>query len=238
MSLWIIIRYLKHHFRKVRVVLPIDEDVKSYLYRMKFPSAVSETALIENQVNGWRKIGQPSDVLLEMTPLDKKGDLVEVTRDVLGRIGELLKNNLGYKRRDVTAFSNVVSEVCNNIFDHSGDKGMVAAQRYTKNDGTKYAIIAVADLGIGIRRSLAQRYKEARNWSHIEAIINALKKEYSRQTNRGLGLFMVSKIVGDYKGNLHIRSGDARLYLRYQAREFSSTEFPGTQLSISLSVKD
>jgi signal transduction histidine kinase len=237
-SLWVIVRYLKLHFRRVRLVLPSENDVQSYLNRMRFPLALDGIATIENKLISSKDAGRPSDVLLEMTPLEKEGDLIDVTREILGRIGNILKNTLSYTKKDISAFSNVVTEVCNNIFDHSRDKGIVAAQRYTKKDGTKYAIIAVADLGIGIRQSLAERYEEASSWSHSEAIVKALQKEYSRRPNRGLGLFMVSKIVGEYRGNLHIRSGDARLYLRYQAHGISCAEFPGTQLAISLSVKE
>jgi sensor histidine kinase regulating citrate/malate metabolism len=79
-------------------------------------------------------------------------------------------------------------------------------------------VVGVADLGIGIRQSLATRYRQAERWSHIQAIVNALQKEYSRHPDRGLGLFMVSQIVGAYQGSLHLRSGDARLYLRHRAR--------------------
>jgi hypothetical protein len=48
---------------------------------------------------------------------------------------------------------------------------------------------------------------------------------------------MVSKIVGAYRGSLHIRSGDARLYLRHRARRLAASPFPGTQLAISLSAR-
>jgi signal transduction histidine kinase len=137
----------------------------------------------------------------------------------------------------VSAFATVVAEVCTNIFDHSGDSGVVAAQRYTrKQDKRKYVIIAVADIGIGIRASLAKRFRDATRWTHLQSIVNALQKEYSSRPERGLGLFMVSKIVGKHDGSLHIRSGDARLYLRHRARGIPVGDFPGTQLSISLSA--
>jgi hypothetical protein len=48
---------------------------------------------------------------------------------------------------------------------------------------------------------------------------------------------MVSKIVGQYRGSLHLRSGDARLYLRHRARRLAAGLFPGTQLAISLSAQ-
>jgi hypothetical protein len=173
-----------------------------------------------------------------MTAIKHQPDLIKVTRNILGRIGQILESELQYKERDITAFSSLLSEVCTNIFDHSEDRGVAAAQRYTKKDGTKYAIIAVADFGIGIKASLAKRFREAENWSHLQAMVNALQKEYSRHPERGLGLYMVSKIVGEYRGSLRIRSGDALLYLRYRAQGISSVSFPGTQIALSLSVKE
>ncbi|MDD5584333.1 MAG: hypothetical protein PHV55_04690, partial [Candidatus Omnitrophica bacterium] len=81
---------------------------------------------------------------------------------------------------------------------------------------------------------LGKRY-DVSSWSHSDAIVQALKKEFSAFPNRGLGLYMVSKITKDYGGALHVRSGDARVYIRYNARGSQTVLFPGTQVSISLS---
>jgi signal transduction histidine kinase len=237
LGLWIMIRYLERRFRTVGVILPTDRDLCSYLRRMNFLSVVSEMARIEGDECRYPGVGRPSDVLLEMSLVEKQADVVKVTENILTRIGTILKKELQYEERDVTAFSTVVSEVCTNVFDHSEDKGMVAAQRYTQKDGTKFAIIAVADLGIGMRASLEKRYRQAQGWSHLQAIVNALQKTYSRHPDRGLGLFIVSKIVGEYRGSLHIGSGDARLYLRHRARGIERAPFPGTQVSITLSAR-
>lgn len=236
-GLWGVLRYLKRRFRTVHVVPPVERDLQAYLRRMNFPAIVSEVAELEDELSGRTTSGAPSDVLLEITPIAEQADVEQVTRNVLGRIRRILGSELGYGERDITAFCTVVSEACTNIFDHSEDVGVVAAQRYTQRGGTKYVIVGVADLGIGIRQSLATRYREAETWSHLQAIINALQKEYSRHPERGLGLFMVSKIVGEYRGSLHIRSGDARLYLRHRARGIAAGPFPGTQLAISLSAR-
>src|SRR3990172_2108418 len=163
-SLWVIVRYLRRRFSRVRVILPQDRDLQSYLRRMNFSVAIRGIARLENDQHWKRVTGKPSDVLLEMTTIEKQADVVKVTRDILTRIGRILRSELQYDDKDITAFSTVVAEVCTNVFDHSEDTGMVAAQRYTKSDGTKYAIVAVADLGIGVRESLEKRYREAGQW--------------------------------------------------------------------------
>jgi len=235
-GLWCVLRYLKRRHHAVVVIPPTDLDLQGYLQRMNFPVVTARLALLEGSVGGRGATG-PSEVLLEMTPIEQQADVEKVLRDMLGRIRRILDSELGYGERDVTAFSTVLSEACTNICDHSEDIGVVAAQRYTQRDGTRYVIVGVADLGIGIRRSLATRYRHAERWSHIQAIVNALQKEYSRHPDRGLGLFMVSRIVGAYRGSLHIRSGDARLYLRHRAHRLVAGPFPGTQLAISLSAR-
>jgi anti-sigma regulatory factor (Ser/Thr protein kinase) len=218
------------------VILPSDRELHGYLCRMNFPAVTSPNAGLEGTVGGGGA-GGPSDVLLELTPIEQQADVEQVIRHMLGRVRRILESELGYGDRDVTAFCTVLAEACTNICDHSEDRGVVAAQRYTQRGGTRYVVVGVADLGIGIRQSLATRYRSAERWSHIQAIINALQKEYSRHPDRGLGLFMVSRIVGAYRGSLHLRSGDARLYLRHRAQRLAASPFPGTQLAISLSAR-
>jgi len=235
-GLWCVLRYLKRRYPSVVVIPPTDHELQGYLRRMNFPAETSASAVLERNVGGQPTSG-PSDVLLELTPIAQQADVEQVIRHMLSRVRRILESELGYAERDVTASCTVLAEACTNICDHSEDSGVVAAQRYTQRGGTRYVVVGVADLGIGIRQSLATRYRQAARWSHIQAIVNALQKEYSRHPDRGLGLFMVSKIVGAYRGSLHIRSGDARLYLRHRARRLAAAPFPGTQLAISLSAR-
>lgn len=235
-SLWVLARYLGKKFRTVKLVMPRSQVLRSYLQRMNFQIIMDQIAETDEHDSFVRRT-PPSDVLLEMTPIHGHADVVKVTGMILGRIGRILKTELQYDRKDIAQFSSLVSEVCMNIFDHSEDSGMVAAQRYTNSEGKKYVIVAVADLGIGIRRSLSERYPEAMKWTDIEAMINALKKDFSRHPNRGLGLFMVSKLVNDYGGSLDMRTGSARLHIRQRGTGFSTADFPGTQISISLSAR-
>ncbi len=236
-SLWCLLRYLKRRHGTVLVVPPTDPEVQGYLHRMHFPALLSSGAVPEES-NGGSGASGPSDVLLELTPIEKAEDVGRVLANMLGRIRRILERELGYGERDITAFCTVLAEVCTNILDHSEDTGVVAAQRYIQRGGMRYVVVGVADLGIGIRQSLGTRYRDAERWSHVQAIVHALQKEYSRHPDRGLGLYMVSKIVGAYRGSLHIRSGNARLYLRHRARRLAAHPFPGTQLAISLSARD
>lgn len=157
---WCVLRYLKRRHHAVVVIPPTDLDLQGYLQRMNFPAVTAPLALLEGSVGGRGATGS-SGVLLEMTPIAQQADVEKVLRNMLGRIRRILESELGYGERDVTAFCTVLAEACTNIFDHSEDIGVVAAQRYTQRGGRRYVVVGVADLGIGIRQSLATRYRHA-----------------------------------------------------------------------------
>jgi anti-sigma regulatory factor (Ser/Thr protein kinase) len=152
--------------------------------------------------------------------------------------GVILNNQLNFSEEEVGNYTTVVSELCHNIVDHSEDTGYLAVQRYMNHStGRRFVMIAVGDLGIGVRSALSKRYEDAEGWSHYEAITKALQKETSSSVSgdRGLGLHKVHEITRKYSGSLRIRSGDACFYFRNnRAFCFSPGFFPGVQVMISL----
>jgi hypothetical protein len=93
--------------------------------------------------------------------------------------------------------------------------------------------IAVADLGIGIRGSLAQRY-ELSDWSDVEAILHAARPGYSRcEGRRGIGLTQALTVARRFDGSLTIRSGSARVH--FADRRFHLVApFPGVQIALTV----
>lgn len=234
-------RHLKNMFKDVFLILPDNQYLQSYLSTMNFAHFAQQSMKLKNAnyiMNISRK--PSSEVLLELTRIETKDkghqrDIKNIINEIVERVRTILQNELNFKEKEISNFSTIISELCYNIKDHSEDEGFVTAQRYTRSsDGKKYVIIGVGDLGIGIKNSLGKRFNVS-GWSHLDAIIKAIKKEYSTFPNRGLGLYMVSKIIKDYRGALHIRSGDSRLYLRFTPSGVRTCLFPGTQISISLS---
>lgn len=238
--LWGVCRYLKDRYRKIMVVLPKSLDLQCYLNRMKLYDMLDPLVAFENKhyLSASHSMDQSSDVLLELTPIRRQNDIKGVIKEVLSRVETILAKQLSYDDKYISHITTTLSELCQNIFDHSEDEGVACVQRYTSRDGTRYVIIGVADYGIGIRESLAKRNLEAINWRHEVAIAKALLKEYSRHPHRGLGLYFVSKIVKEYRGSLNIRSGDAQFYFRSGFRNFETVDFPGTHVGISLSEKE
>lgn len=214
-----------------KVLAPEDLAVHGYLSRLGAWEQMRKIARLEEGLvthSGAR--GSDSDVLLELTPIRTQEDI----DGVLHHLKRIVTSNLGYSTRSVNAILNTLSELCHNVVDHSESAGWAVAQRYFRsNDGTCFVRIGVADTGIGIKASLGKRFKTV-TWSHFDAIVNALKKEFSRYPNRGMGLPMVGRIVNEFDGSLHVRSGDCRLSVGRRAQGISGAWFPGTLVGIVL----
>ena len=236
--LCLIARHLSRTFWDITCRMPDSEAVRSYLARMNVLATLGQFSSFEGGAAPLRP-ATPNEGLLEVTPIARRDDVESVLRLIGQRVSAILAEELNYQDREIAAFKNVVAELCHNVLDHSFDRGYVAAQRYVdQRRGRKFAIIGVGDLGIGIRESLAVRY-DVSEWTHATAITNAVRKQFSRDPTRGLGLYVVQRICHEYGGGLHIRSGDARVYIR--GRSFYRNEtapFPGTQVSITLYQAD
>ena len=229
--------HLSNRYWDILCRLPEDADIESYLTRMRVFDALLAYVTLERPP----QTGRPpvhNEGLLEVSEIAQRGDIESILGTIDARVGAILSEELRYTVREITGFKNVVAELCHNILDHSGDRGFLVAQRYLNPKlGKKFAIIGVCDLGVGIRASLASRY-DVSAWSHAQAISNALRKEFSRAPTRGLGLYIVRQICQQYRGSLHIRSGDTRVYMRgRRSYVHRSASFPGTQVSITLYEK-
>lgn len=105
----------------------------------------------------------------------------------------------------------VISELCQNIYQHSGDPdGCVLIQKYYQDEQRVFICLAVGDSGCGIRASLWDRY---RGLGHepIDFIRAAMDGTFTaRDTGRGgLGLRTVRNIASAHRGYLTVRSDTA-----------------------------
>lgn len=213
------------------IILPVNPNVTGYLSRLGAWEHLGKISELRSDAPLASHVGGvDSDVLLELSPISSAADI----QKILASLSTIIENNLGYSRASVNAVMNTLSELCQNIVDHSDSAGWAVAQRYHRSSGTCFVWIGVADAGVGIKQSLGKRYA-VQNWTHFDAIVYALKKNVSRLPNRGLGLHMVNKIAHDFGGSLHIRSGDSRLSVAGTAEGVPGPWFSGTQIGISLS---
>lgn len=224
------------------LLLPESEDVLRYLERMDFFRYAGRYFVLQpdqpDLQEGYLR-SSCSDVLLEITPVEKSDDIHFIIRKVRNRAHTILARQLHYDERAINGFITSLSEVCQNIIEHSGNTGFVGIQKYRFQKLRKNVVkIAVMDLGIGFRKSLSER---VRLGSDVEAIGQALFYGVSRfrEQGRGHGLAGVRRFVSQWNGKLMIRSGTAKVSIIPEwgwgrDRETQLPYFPGAQINIML----
>jgi len=224
------------------VILPRSDEVLRYLARMDFFTIARRYFSLDSSApEPPEKLQRSadSDVLLEITPIERSNDIHLIVGKVRDRAQAILATHLRYDDRAINGFIVALSEVCQNIIEHSENKGFVGIQKYRFSSLNKNVVkIAVMDVGVGFRTSLSGRFKLK---SDLEAIEKALLHGASRYEDegRGHGLAAVRRFVTQWNGKLSIRSGSARLSLipswsRGREREQYLTRFPGAQVNILL----
>jgi anti-sigma regulatory factor (Ser/Thr protein kinase) len=224
---------------KKTVLLPRSAEVLRYLERMDFFSFARRYFNLEPMQPPAAGSGGETDVLLEITPIERANDIHYIVGKVEERAQAILAKHLRYDGKAINGFIVALSEICQNIVEHSENKGFVGIQKYRfPSLGRNIVKIAVMDAGIGFRKSLASRFKPK---GDLEAIEQALLHGASRHEDegRGHGLAAVKRFVEQWQGKISIRSGSARLSLipkwaRGKERELKLTNFPGSQINIIL----
>ncbi len=222
---------------------PENKEVASYLSRIHFFEHAHEIFEFEGHVR--RRTAGESDALLEITPVRSHQDVHDVVDRVRDRAAAILGRRLGYPPPAVLHFSVILSEVCQNIVEHAGTDGWVSAQTYNWKQrlGRQVVVIAVMDVGMGFRGSLArehaQRYGD--RWSDETALEAAFLHGVSRYRDpgRGQGLQGIRKQVTRWNGLFTIRSGTARIaevpdWIEREPVSSGLPDFPGAQIQVVL----
>jgi anti-sigma regulatory factor (Ser/Thr protein kinase) len=232
-SLVLMVDHLNKRGHHVLCVLPDDERIQSQAGAIGLVSALRSMAEVRNLKV--RNEANSPDAVLALTAIRSRTDVQLVVSYLIN----LAQSRLGYDLGDVLDASKIVSELCYNVVDHSGATGLVTARILSGKRGQRFIALAVVDSGVGIRASLAQRYPDAAQWPHGQAIEQALGGLSSRPAGGGVGLRSVEAVVRRHSGRLVIRSGNERLYLAAdrQSRLLPGVGFAGTQVGISFSQK-
>lgn len=223
--------------------MPESEEVLKYLERMDFFKFANEYFALEPSkpiISEKYRRSSYTDVLLEITPIEKSDDIHFIVGKVKDRAHSILAKHLHYDDRAINGFIVALSEVCQNIIEHSENKGFVGIQKYhfQKNINKNVVKIAVMDLGIGFRESLSERFSLKDDFQAIEKALLHGASRYADE-GRGHGLAAVRRFVNQWNGKLSIRSGTARLSIIPswswgKEKELNLAHFPGSQISILL----
>lgn len=224
------------------LLLPESENVLRYLERMDFFKYAERYYHLgpgkPDLPDKFFRSSQ-SDVLLEITPIENSDDIHFIVGSVKKRAHTILEKHLHYDENAINGFIVALSEVCQNIIEHSENTGFVGIQKYHFQKLDMNVVkIAVMDLGIGFRESLSERIPAV---SDIDAIEKALLHGVSRHRDegRGHGLKAVRQFVKKWNGKISIRSETAKLsiipdWCRGREREKNLVVFPGAQINIML----
>jgi len=227
---------------KKTLMLPESDNVFKYLERMDFFKYAARFFQIDHagdDLPDRYTRSADSDVLLEITPIEKSEDIHFIVGKVKERAHTILEKHLNYDEGAINGFIVALSEVCQNIVEHSENTGFVGIQKYRFQKLEKNVVkIAVMDLGIGFKRSLEERFNIEND---LEAVDKALFHAVSRYADegRGHGLAAVRRFTDKWNGKLSIRSGSAKLAVVPEwswgkSRETGLTYFPGAQINIML----
>ncbi|MCL1833117.1 MAG: hypothetical protein FWG49_01320 [Leptospirales bacterium] len=237
--------YLRKTGEKLKLSnIPIH--IKQYLTRMDFfESGVFALADTLKDFVMFKR-SSASSKLLEITMIpNKERQSVEVISSVIELFRRRASMILKYWMNDSVTdyFVTVISELCQNIFEHSLDTGYIAMQTYRVGN-ENIARLVIADSGIGILKSFSAR-SDLQYSGGADLIEMALTTPISSKREFGYGLCQVNSITERLNGTIFIRSGESSLTALYDRKEKSSkyifhrdglTQFNGTQISISLSA--
>jgi anti-sigma regulatory factor (Ser/Thr protein kinase) len=238
----------RNHIRNcgTKIVLKnIPLSIHQYLYRMDF----FKQEIFNRQENlseqYFLKRSAMSKNLVEISPIpNKERESIKAISSAISvfrkRANFIMKHWLSDTIVDF--FVTVISEICQNIYEHSLDSGYLAMQSYSYAN-QKIVRLAVSDSGIGIRESFAK--SDIKYNSPAQLIQLALTTTISSKREFGYGLNQVNAIIEKLGGSIFIRSENAAVSVMYNARKKTASHsflkndipvFPGTQISISLTA--
>ena len=229
---------------KPRFAVPDSDDTRSYWSRVGFFQHAVEYFEIVGRVP--KRTGDaPTDTLLPIMPIRAVADVHEVVGRLREAATRILTTELHVEARATMGFAMTLSEACQNIVEHAGTAGWVAAQVYfwKRRLGRKVAVIAVSDAGIGFRRSLeaTEAKRVGDRWGDGAALESALIHSVSRfrDPGRGQGLKGIKGYLLRWHGKISIRSGTARLSILPEWDDDDPLAehlpfFPGSQLQITI----
>jgi len=224
------------------LVLPRQPAVLSWLARCGARRLVDELFVVDRPPAADeppRRATTRDPVLLEVALVREGADVHRAVARIKARADLLLVSRLGYSGLAADRFTVALAEVCQNVVDHSGGTGLALAQCYLHAGGGPEIRLAVADVGIGVRASLAPRYADRLPgaWDDRAAVRLAFRRGVtgSGDPDRGLGLAAVADLVRAWGGTLRLRSGTAACVVgTHPAEHGGLCPFPGTQVAITL----
>lgn len=226
---------------KPTILYNVAPDVDKHLHRLRLFGLIGETL----------QTFQPGDKVLDpYGPINDKRIVPQfipghhLSNDlIVGSVLDAVGDSIRHWFNDELLYRNVwriVSELCENV-SHSQDYGYITLQHYhyrSQRDPHE-VVIAISDLGRGIRGSLSTRYPTD-ELSDSDCILMALDPGITHTSQvRGAGLNEVRRMAlsGAKDAELRIRSGKGSVVLRADGTKHIEDELahiPGVHINLKL----
>lgn len=210
-----------------------NANILQYLMRVNVFATANQWLLQPDDYSQIRKAQTHSNEhLLELTTIRQDTDIFEIVDRVRQICLPLKVANLG-------KITEILSEVCQNAFEHSGDTdSMVMVQRYLRPlQGKSEVQIAICDMGMGVRQSLVNTHGPFVPTT-IDYLQAAFEGKSARSTGRGgLGLRSIEQIIAEDGGALWLRSENASILSHGPHKRRQNNQLaliPGTQVVVKL----
>ena len=242
LGLILVLTYLRYYslvLPKLFLYLPRNYQVRAYLLRSGFLQAAQEYAVFLPAQKPADLIARRDETwLIPLTRFSLEDDVPQLIKNFMTSMHRLMAADARELSQDQLYFCTLLSELCQNIPQHSEDEGFVAAQVYRRKEGRQLHI-ALGDLGIGLRGSLSKKH-DLMSKDEEEIIRYALTQgvSASKEVGRGLGLAQVIKSLQRFNGKFILRSGSGFLEESSKYGQFSqSSFFPGVQIALILNTQ-
>lgn len=207
-------------------------DIHAYLRRIDFFERAGTCAFTNDRFDPADDLNRSpgSCNVLELFPLRSLGDVYGAA----AHARRILEYWLGDANSSADRIVSLLSEACSNAVEHSLDRGILTIQKYEQS-GRADVVLAVGDLGQGIRNSLSA-FDNSSSQADVTYIVKALHGMSSRKDRPGgLGLGAIRRIATASGGSIFIRSGTGRV-AAFDSKDRAVgglVNFPGTQVGIT-----
>ena len=213
----------------LRVRWPVRKDVLGWMRAMGFFSEIGAPN-VAGRSEAWNR----SDALQPITLITKEEDVSRLVNAFDKRLHE--RYPLTDESRN--ALVKMMFELFQNIPQHSNATGEIADPHglAAMQDYADSIFLAVADMGIGLRKSLSTRegFVDSSDSSALNRIVYDGMSRFS-DPGRGGELRRIAHLVRRWDGLLVIRSGEALLYMDAERGDvYDAPYFPGVQIGVRL----
>ena len=182
---------------------------------------------------------ESSDVFLKVVPVRNEEDIYTVI--------DFVRDNIFLPQEPVNDLVVAISEISQNILEHSMSTGFICISRERQSAGRRaYLNVCIVDSGIGIGSSLENKLAACeKDYIDGAALYKTFFEGVSRYDDpgRGNGIIKTRDLVARHRGKMMVRSGRAKVWgaiPSWQIERFLRKRLrylPGTQVSISFPLR-